>query len=415
MELQAEIARWVAGVLQVSLSRGEKRRLDRDPTRSFKAYDLYLQGQDFLIDRQLRRGPELADQVFRQAIREDPAFALAHVGLSEAKWRRFRDGEGRRFLDEAEQEANAAIQLDPELAAAQVARARILRERGEVGRSIAELQQAMANHPKPAEAYIELGHSFRQAGESTAAEEAFRAATVLDPSDWRNWNQLGVILTDQGRLAEAEEAYEEARTTGGPDNVWPLSNLVAVRVLQGKFDEAIETTTSSPAEITDGSIASNLGTAHFYLGRYEETEPLYRRAVELEPDDPTYFGNLGDVLTALADDEEAMAAYLRAVPLAEARAEATGNPYDQLQSSLYNAKAKRCTRAVDRALGVTPLKAEDGYVMALIMALCGSESQAVTAVENAVQLGYPAELIAVDREFSHLRDHPDFQRIANQS
>lgn len=415
MELQAEIARWVAGVLQVSLSRGEKRRLDRDPTRSFKAYDLYLQGQDFLIDRQLRRGPELADQVFRQAIREDPAFALAHVGLSEAKWRRFRDGEGRRFLDEAEQEANAAIQLDPELAAAQVARARILRERGEVGRSIAELQQAMANHPKPAEAYIELGHSFRQAGESTAAEEAFRAATVLDPSDWRNWNQLGVILTDQGRLAEAEEAYEEARTTGGPDNVWPLSNLVAVRVLQGKFDEAIETTTSSPAEITDGSIASNLGTAHFYLGRYKEAEPLYRRAVELEPDDPTYFGNLGDVLTALADDEEAMAAYLRAVPLAEARAEATGNPYDQLQSSLYNAKAKRCTRAVDRALGVTPLKAEDGYVMALIMALCGSESQAVTAVENAVQLGYPAELIAVDREFSHLRDHPDFQRIADQS
>ena len=412
MDLQAEIARWVTGVLQVSLSRGERRRLNEDATRSFKAYDLYLQGQDFLIDRQLRRGPELADQVFRQAIREDPDFALAHVGLSEAMWRRFRAGEGREFLDRAEQEVNAAIQLDPGLASAQVARARIMRERGEVGRSIAELQQAVASHPKPAEAYMELGHSFRQAGEMAAAEEAFRAATVLDPSDWRNWNQLGVILTDQGNLPEAEEAYEEARAVARGDNMWPLANLVAVRVLQGKFKEAIQTVTLPADQLTDSSIASNLGTAHYYLGQYQEAEPLYRRAVELEPDDPVYFGNLGDVLAVLGKSDEALEAYRRAVPLAVAKADATESMADRLRAGLYEAKANQCSSAVSSTTGIEPMTAEDGYVVALVLALCGSEEQAVTAVQSAIQLGYPAELIAADQEFAHLRGNSAFDAIA---
>ncbi len=412
MDLQAEIARWVAGVLQVSLSRGERKRLNEDPTRSFKAYDLYLQGQDFLIDRQLRRGPELADQVFRQAIREDPEFALAHVGLSEALWRRFRAGEGKGYLDQAEQEANAAIQLDPALAAAQVARARILRERGEVGRSIAELQQAVASHPKPAEAYMELGHSFQQAGEPTAAEEAFRAATVLAPNDWRNWNQLGVILTEQGSFAEAEQAYEEARGVSDSANMWPLSNLVAVQVLQGKFDEAIATTDSKPTETTDSGLASNLGTAYFYTGRYVEAELFYQRAVELDPHDAVHAGNLGDVLTALGKEEEAMQAYLRAVPLAEKKAEATEDPTDVLRAGLYNAKAKRCSAALSTTADIRPAAADDGYVRALVLALCGTDEQAVEAVERAVELGYPAELIAADQEFAHLRGNAEFDQLA---
>lgn len=415
MDLQSEIARWVTGVLQVSLSRGERRRLRQDPTRSFQAYDLYLQGQEFLTNRQLRRGPELAEQVFRQAIRQDPDFALAYVGLSEALWRRFLDGQGRNYLDQAEEHAETAVERDAELAAAQVARARILRERGEVGRSIAELQRAVADHPKPAEAYIELGYSYRRVGELEAAEESFRAATVLDAEDWRNWNHLGSILTDQGQLSEAESAYRAARDVGGEDNMWPLSNLVAVRVLQGEFQQAIDTVTSTPDEITDGSLASNLGTAYYYLGQYEEAEPLYRRAVELESHDPTYFGNLGDLMAVLGRNEEALQAYLRAIPLAEASAQATEDPYDRLQASLYNAKADRCPTAVAHATDVTPIKAEEGYLMALVIALCESDQQAVDAVQRAIQLGYPPELIATDQEFAHLRGIPEFDRLADAS
>lgn len=412
MDLQAEIARWVTGVLQVSVSRGERRRLTQDPTRSFKAYDFYLQGQEFLSNRQLRRGPELAEQVFRQATRLDPDFALAYVGLSEALWRRFRDGEGREFLDQADEAAQEALAIDPQLAAGQVARARILREHGEIGRSIAELKQAVASHPKPDEAYVELGLSYRRAGEHTAAEEAFRAATALGPENWSNWNLLGGTLSDQGEYEEAGEAFAKAEVLAPEGTQWgPNTNLVAVQLLQARWAEAAATFEGDPEDIGHASLAANLGTAFFFIDDLERAEVFYQRAIELDPQDPRVVGNLADVLTGRGRNSEAQATYERAVRLADAQAEATRDPTDRLMAAFYHAKAGDCEAAIESVQDASPTAAGGGHRIAKTYALCGTPQQAIDAVRRAIELGVSAKVIAAEPEFSHLVGEPTFDRL----
>ncbi len=412
MQLQSDISRRVTTFLQVPLSRSERRRLSRNPTQSFRAYDFYLQGQDHLTNRLLRRGPELAASAFQQAIRLDQEFALAHVGLSEALWRRYRLEREDSLLIDAEEEARRALEFDPHLAAAQVAIARLLRERGDIGRSIAELQQAAASHPKPDEAYIELGNSYQRIGEAASAEQWFRAATAFGTENWWNWNALGFFLSDMGRYQEAEDAFKRTRSLAPEDQrSWVSTNLVGIQILQGRYAEAAATFEGNATEIGNAALASNLGTAYFFNLEYDRVEPLYLRATQLSPNDPAYRGNLGDLYTKMGRTVEAETEYSRAAQLARTEATSTGNASDGIAARYYGAKSHQCGEAMSNIEKIMAENADDGHSLASIQALCGTPRQAITAVKVAIDLGYPSEMISADQDFDHLKNIPEFDLL----
>ncbi len=414
MELQSDISRRVTAFLEIPLSRSERRRLTRTPTQSFRAYDFYLQGQDHLANRPLRRGPELAVSAFQQAINLDPEFALAHVGLSEAFWRRYREQRDERFLEEAKNEARLARELDAKSASAQVALARVLREEGDLGRAIAELQQAASSHPKPDEAYVELGNSFHGLGEQIAAEEWFRAAVAFGPDDWWNWNSLGVFLTDVGQYDEATTAFRQAEANVPEDRgAWVSTNLMAMQLMQGEFEEAVAGFDGSPADISEAGLASNLGTAYFYTSDLQNAELLYKRAIELDPEDPIYSGNLGDLYLQLGREDDAKRAYETAVTLAESRASIAEDTAEQLAPFFYQAKAGDCSSALGGASSFSIRRADIGHSVAVIYALCGSEEEALNAVASAIQLGFPAQVISQEPEFSRFRDNRRFRELTS--
>jgi TolB-like protein len=162
--IQRDITRQLAAVLEVPLSSKEIRRLALDPTGSFKAYDFYLRGQQRLGDFTDERSIDTGIEMFRQAIRLDPEFALAHVGLSEALWWSYLlDSSGDKLV-EAEKEVLRALDIDPGLPAALVELARVYRSTGRYSASIDELQKVLANHPKPDEAQRELAASYERVG-----------------------------------------------------------------------------------------------------------------------------------------------------------------------------------------------------------------------------------------------------------
>jgi len=76
-EVQDEIARAIAGQLQVTLGEGIKQA-----TQNVEAYELYLKGRHHLNQR-LASTMRLAIQCFEQAIEIDPEFALAYAGLAD--------------------------------------------------------------------------------------------------------------------------------------------------------------------------------------------------------------------------------------------------------------------------------------------------------------------------------------------
>ena len=83
LKLHSEVAREVAGQIQVALSPQEEQRLSEARTVDPKAYDAYLKGRHHL-SRRTPRDLERGLEYFRQAVGIDPDYALAYVGAADA-------------------------------------------------------------------------------------------------------------------------------------------------------------------------------------------------------------------------------------------------------------------------------------------------------------------------------------------
>src|SRR5436190_17946637 len=81
--VEAEVAKSIADSLQATLSPQEKARVEAKPTTNADAYVLYLRGRDYQTrPDNLLQDFKSAINLFDQAIKLDPKFALAHARLS---------------------------------------------------------------------------------------------------------------------------------------------------------------------------------------------------------------------------------------------------------------------------------------------------------------------------------------------
>jgi tetratricopeptide (TPR) repeat protein/predicted Ser/Thr protein kinase len=408
--LTGEIAERLAGVLSIRLSERERRRLTRDPTDSFRAYELYLRGQEYLDDRYDVRDLDAAVELFRQAVRIDPEFALAHVALSESYWEISRRDGDPTALEEARQEADTAIALDAELPAALVAKARVERSEGRYDESIAALEDALARHPNPAAAHRELARSYTRIGDLEAAEAALRAATLVGSDDWSNWNALGSFLFRNGRYEEATSALEEAATRAPAEVFTPLQNLGAIELMRSHYEEAIAVLERIPTKDLTPSSASNLGTAYYYSDRpdkWERALELYELAARLNPRDDDIRRNLADLYQQIGEPDKARAQYLEAIRLADEKLATDPNDWDlRLQRGIYAAKAEDCGTAlaeIESLAGNLPENGPNLVMTAFVYALCDLPDDALTALSRAIELGESPE---------HLRNEPELRALA---
>lgn len=412
---QQSIARDLAVHLSIPLTVSDRRRMAENPGGSQAAYDYYVTGQRFLDAEDDPRGPDSAAENFRQALRILPDFMLAHVGLSEALWQiYYRDGD-REALAEAEMEAETACRIDPEAPTAQVALARVLRTTGRQDAAIEQLEDVLARHPRPDEAYRELARSYERVGDLDEAEKAYRAATALNATDWSNWNSLGTFLMIQGRYEDALAAFERSAELAPVEIARPKRQLATYLLHMGHFDEAIEAFERIPKASRGPALASNLGTAYFFSDRpdkWEQAEKNYLLAVRLSPRDPMYQANLGDLYARLDRHEEARDRYLRAQSLMQERVEDDpGNSALITELAFYSAKALDCDTAF-RLAGelqrTLPDTGPNAHQLAYIFALCGNNDAAMDAIRRAVELGESADLIREEDEFRALHARPEF-------
>jgi len=150
---------------------GLKERLDKRPTESLEAYNLYLQGR-YYYSQFSEDGWTKAIEAFSRAIERDPNFALAYTGLATAY----------SFAADFTMPPRDAI---PKIRAA-VARALALDD------SLGEAHGALAND-------VLFAYDWNW----TAAEREFRRALELDPSNSLVHGQYGDFLNNMGRYDEA--------------------------------------------------------------------------------------------------------------------------------------------------------------------------------------------------------------------
>jgi serine/threonine-protein kinase len=205
---QREIAASVVQKLQLKLAGNEAKGITKRYTDSNEAYQLYLKGR-FHFSRRTKEELERAIEVFQQAIKIDPKFALAHVALAESYvvMPSFPYMSPKQAFPQAKAALAKAMEIDPELPEA----------------------HAISG-------MIAATYDWNWA----EAEREFKLSLELDPSlALTHYRYAWTYLSPMGRHDEAIAEMERAM------EIEPLSliqgaNFAAVYMYARQFDRAVE-------------------------------------------------------------------------------------------------------------------------------------------------------------------------------
>jgi tetratricopeptide (TPR) repeat protein len=161
-----------------------------------------------------------------------------------------------------------------------------------------------------------------------------------------------------------------------------------------------------------------LGTAYFFLSRYDDAVKMFEQAVALSPKNEQMMGNLGDAYRAAGQVQKAAETYDKAITLAYAQLEV--NPRDAgttADLAFYLAKKGDTLRGeqyIRQARAIDASAPQLAYMEGQIYALAGKQPEALKALREAFQKGYPAEEAQKDPELVSLRDSPSFRKLISE-
>ena len=412
--MQARLAGALGSALSVQMSATDRARLNTPPTSNADALDAYWRGRALLERRDAPGNLQRAVVAFSEALRLDARFVDAQAALAEADWELYDTTREPKYVEAAVQASKNAVALAPEDAGVRVALGVTLTRGGRNAEAVQELQRALAAEPNHDEARRYLGRALAALGRVDEAVAEWRKALVLRPNNWQVLSDMGLALYQAARYAEAEAAYRQLIELQ-PDNVIGYQMLGAVNQVQGNNDAALEYYGRAIAISPVPQALSNMGALYHERGDFARAVDAYRRAIEQRPNAAATHRNLGDSLLRMGRGGEALAAYRRAADLAEA-ARAV-NPADALNLAslaVYLQKAgdePAAARRLDEALRRAPADPQVQYRAALVHALAGRSTEALSALERALDLGYSrADAVKAD-EFERLRQQPRFAAL----
>ena len=113
--VESEIAKGIAESLQAKLTGREEQAIAVKPTNNPEAYDAYLRGQAFEVNRGSTDGTRKAIEFYEQAVQLDPNFALSWARLSRANAFLYfqRDNKTAARRDAAKRALDNAQKLEP--------------------------------------------------------------------------------------------------------------------------------------------------------------------------------------------------------------------------------------------------------------------------------------------------------------
>ena len=259
--LYSELTREIAGQIRITLTADERAQIATTQSVDPKVYELYLKGR-YLCDNWSPQEMDLGIRLLQEAVSLEPDNASAHAQLALCLQYNafFGYASPLEVLSRSRAAAAMAVQLDDQLAEAQVAMAGVLyylEYKPKAAR--AALDRALALNPSSVKGLL---HSSWLLGESGVFEEAFRRnrqALSLDP--------LSTVVNHAlGQLYYLSRDFENA--------------LLA-------YEKALELDRSDP------SLNFSVALAHEQLGNFEEAIAWHKKAVELSGGASLYRAALG--------------------------------------------------------------------------------------------------------------------------
>jgi adenylate cyclase len=275
-EIQDDIAGQIASAMAAHVSAGTKRGTPgfvpaAPDTHDLEAYTRFLQARKLLLERSSEETMRQSLGLFEDAVRRDPGFARARVGVAEAlQW----------LATEGATEYTPAMQ-----------------------RARAELTRAIAQNEGLAEAHSSLAGLMLSEDEMVNAERESRRALELNPNLSDPYRWLAQVEAGDGRLDETIRLLETARQID-PADVNVVAFLGRAYYYAGREADA---RAHWKATMAISPYRTNAHLTEYYLGKgdLDHAAETLRELERLRPDNgwtemyrAIYAAQRGDTATA---------------------------------------------------------------------------------------------------------------------
>ena len=439
LTLQGELATEIASALRATLSPEEKARVERKPTNSPEAYVLYLRARQLEIHPDtLLQDFKTAVQLYGEAIKLDPAFALAHARLSATLARMYHFYEPTPALkQQAKAEATEALRLQPNLGEGQFALGlSYYWLESDYDRALEALDRASKLLPNDSEIGLIVAAIARRQGRWQQSIATFQQAEALDP---QNPNIVRNLVYTHAAVRDWPAAWRAAERLNvlAPNSVGARMQAAYIEFFWKGSTRALDAfLDSTPTDVDpDGAVTGarwdvrmikrDFAGAEAVLAASPLTEFSYLNGHQTPK---AYFAGCaalarGDTAAAQAAFEAARASFEEAVR------EAPESATRQANLGLLYAFMGRKEAAIEagkRAIELEPetQDAVDGTIMksylALIYARVGEREQALGLIERQLQTAGASDSVHYSVslqdlrhrwEWDPVRDDPKFQAL----
>ena len=171
-DIQETVSREIVEAMMLKLTPVEKVELTKRPTLNAEAFDCYLRGRNFLLNR-TRNNLDFAILLFEKAVELDSRFAGAYAGLGEAYATIYRDFDRKEiWLDKAMDVSLKALMYDSKLSEAYASLGLAYFGKDKLDEALATTKKAIELDTNNDTAYWILSRIYHSADKDLEAVEA---------------------------------------------------------------------------------------------------------------------------------------------------------------------------------------------------------------------------------------------------
>jgi len=223
--VEGDVAGQIATALNARLSPAQSAQLAAAPTTNQAALDLFLRAEFEFSKGSLNYDPghlRAAIPLYRQAIEQDPGFALAYARVSWAEsvlaWFGGGGEDVKQLQAQASADAGQALKLAPDASASQLALGfSDYYDRGDYAGALKAFAAALALKPNDADALAAQGYVQRRQGRFDDSIASLQKAFALDPRNSELTYEVGATCMLDSRFPEAQDWFQRALAID-PDN-----------------------------------------------------------------------------------------------------------------------------------------------------------------------------------------------------
>ncbi|MGX9786805.1 protein kinase domain-containing protein [Janthinobacterium lividum] len=356
---------------------------------------------------------------FSRILKHNPEHAAANAGLSLAfTLRYFGSGRDETWLQRADIAAKQALAADDQLALAHVAQAWVFEYHGKRQQAMQEITTALNLDPNNPLGLYGKARLLIHAQKFELAREILDKAIAIYPRDRIFISLLGTMNYKQGNYKEAEHFFRRSIQID-PQVANAYAQLSATLERLNRSDEALQVLQQGLQVHPEWELYTNLGNALFNRGDYLGAVQAFKNAVSEDKGSPGNYllwANLADAQRWVPGQIElSRDSYRRAITLIQVMLRhSPDDPKINSRLALYSAYAGAqddALKHVVQAVRLAPTLPDTHFRAALTYELIGKRNEAIAALTQAIERGYPLNLIESAPDLLTLRRDARYQQF----